>query len=551
MAQGWTISNTTETITFYEPPGNGAAIQVTERPTGSSGATDVWALAAWSPGNGYPREVEFFGDRLVFAGTPAQPQSLWWSKAGSYVDFGRTSPIADDDAIAATLNARQQNAIRELVPLDRLLLLTTGGEWKTTGGQDDVITPSTVAFKPQSYHGASKIPAVVIGNTALFVQNRGYVVRDIGYTFETDGYAGTDLTVFSSHLTEGKPIKSWAYQQVPFSIVWVVREDGVLLALTYMRDQEVVGWTPMEVDGFVESVTTVPEGGEDGVYVVIRREVNGESVRYVERLASRLVQDVRYSKFLDCHLTRDGRGDGVVTMTATGAEWAVGDRVTLTASADYFGPDWIEDVVVLGYWAGVNARLRVVEYVSATEVITEIDTPVPEEWRNVATTAWGGARDAVVGLAHLVGRTVGILCDGMVQDPRVVVGGQVTLDEPGVVVTIGLPYTSYLETLEINVPGAETPLLRNKVIKRLGLIVQDTRSIWAGPDFDHLDEHEPRGSDLTLQTESMLTPPLMQQGRVEMWVQGSWTEKGRVCVRQTDPLPMGVLGVVMDTEFER
>lgn len=554
MAQGWTINATGDTITFNEPPPGGTNnVVVKEFASTATGATDVWAFGAWSTKNGYPAEVEFYSDRLIFANTPAEPQSQWFSKSGSYVDFGRSSPIVDDDSITATLNARQQNAIRELIPLSSLIMLTTGGEWRAAGGSDDVLTPATLAFKPQSYNGCANIPALVIGETALYVQNRGYVVRDIRYQFdagETGGFTGGDLTVFSSHLTEGKPIAEWDFQQIPFSTAWVVREDGVLLALTYMREQEVIGWTPMEIDGFVESVCCVPEGEEDAVYIAVRRTINGVQKRYIERMATRLVTDVREGRFLDSFLSYDGRGDGSKTMTATAADWSVGEPVTIQASASTFAGGDIGDVIVLGYQAGANARLRITGYTDADTVTAEIDTPVPESLRGVAVTDWGFARDVLSGYAHLAGRTVGVLCDGFVQNQRTVsLTGVVTLDEPGVLVHVGLPYTSDFETLEINVPGAPTTRLRNKLIKRLGLIVQDTRSIWAGPDFDNLEEKESRGSDTGVITDNMVAPPRLLQDRVEMWISGEWAEKGRVCVRQSDPLPMGILGCIVDTDF--
>ena len=545
MAQGWNVNAAADQITFLEAPANGVAIQVKEFPTTATGATDVWATGAWSDDKGYPAEVEFFSDRLIFAATPREPQTTWFSRSGAYYDYGRSTPIVDDDAIAATLNARQQNAIRELVPLDKLIMLTTGGEWRTDGGQDDVLTPTTISFKPQSYNGAAQIPALVIGNTALYIQDRGYIVRDISYQFDVDGYTGGDLTVFSSHLTEGKPIAGWAFQKTPFSVVWVVRADGVLLALTYMREQEVVGWTPMVIDGFVESVCCVPEGGEDAVYIAVRRTINGLTKRYVERMASRLIFDIRESRFLDSFLTFDGRSDGSINVLAVGPTYNVGDTLTLHAGIPgIFAPGDVGDVIVMGYQAGTNARLRITGYTSAIEATVEIDTPLPPSLQNVGVTDWGFARDTLTGYEHLAGKTVGVLCDGFVQDHRTVaLDGTVQLDEPGVLVHVGLPYTADFETLEVNVPGAETLRLRNKLIKRVGLIVQDTRSIFAGPDFDHLDEYESR--DLLT---NPVGPPSLLQDLVEMWIQGEWANKGRVCVRQSDPLPMGILGAILDLE---
>lgn len=542
MSQGWTIDATADTLTFYQAPVTGTNNIVVREFTvpATGGSTDVFALSAWGTRFGYPAEVEFFGGRLTFASTNDQPQTVWMSKTGNYTDFGKTIPSVDDDAIAATINARQVNRIKELVPLAQLILLTTGCEFKTTGGQDDILTPTTVGFKPQSYHGAAELNALVIGTSALFVQNRGYVVRDLGYSFESDGYTGNDLTVFASHLTEGKPIVDWDYQQIPYSIVWSVRADGVLLAMTYMKDQSVVGWTPMEIDGFVESVTVIPEGGEDSVYIAVRRTVGGQQRRYIERLSSRLVTDVREGKFLDSHLTYDGRNKTATTITATGAAWVVGQAITLTASAATFAASDLDDVIVLGYGAGANARLRITTFTSATVVQAQVVTPIPAAYRGAATTDWGFARDTLSGLSHLNGRTVGVLSDAFVQDDKVVTAGSITLDEPGVLVHVGLRYVSDFETLEINVPGGATTRLQNKLIKRLGVIVQDTRGIKAGPSFDKLQEWEPRT------VENMLSPPALQEGCLQVWIPASWVERGRVCIRQADPLPMAILGVIPD-----
>lgn len=549
MAQGWSINATSDQITFVEAPANSAAIVVKEYPSATRNVTDVWALGAWSGEYGYPGEVEFFSDRLVFAGTPSQPQTLWMSETGNYTSFGKSQPIEDTDSINATINARQVNAIRDLVPLDALVILTTGGEWKTTGGQDDVLTPTTVGFKPQTYYGTSNVPSIIIGNTALFVQNRGYTVRDLGYQFESDGYTGSDLTVFSSHLLEGKPIREWAYQQVPYSIVWVVREDGVLLALTYMREQEVVGWTPMEIDGFVESVCCVPEGTEDAVYVVVRREVDGAQKRYVERLSSRLITDVRDATFLDSHLTYDGRADGSVSLYLSNigsGGWTKDDLISVSANmgaASIFTADSVGDWLhIYGATDDDMLRIRITEY-SAGSVVRGIPhRTVPEAWRSVELYDWGMAVDTITGLDHLEGETVGVLGDGYVQAQQVVTGGEITIT-PAVVVHVGLPYVSDFETLDINVPGGETVRGRSKVVKEVSILVQDSRSIRVGPDADHLDEIEPR------EAEGYQSPPDLLTGLTEATISSSWSEGGRIFIRQSDPLPLSILGVIPSVVF--
>lgn len=533
MSQGYEI--TTNTITFYEAPANAVAIVVKEYAVPASGGnTDVWAFGAWSEEYGYPREVEFFNDRLIFASSTTLPQAVWMSKTGNYIDFGKSIPSQDDDAITVTLNARQVNAISDLIALERLLIMTTGGEWLTTGGDNDVLTPTTVGFKLQSYYGSSSVPALMIGKSAVFVQDRGYVVRDIGYRFEDDGYVGNDLTVFASHLTEGKPIVEMAFQQIPYSIVWCVRSDGVLLAMAYMKEHSVVGWTRMETDGLVESVCVVPEDGEDSVYLVVNRD----GVRSVERLASRLITDVREGIFLDACLTYDGRNTTAKTLTVTGSTWNVNDTVTVTASSSTFVVGDVGNVVVMGYEALSNARIEITGYTSATVVTGRIQTPIPASLRATASTDWGLAKDVMSGLSHLNGKTVGILADGFVQSQQEVSGGTLTLDEAGVLVHVGLPYNSDMETLDINIPNAPTARMQNKTIKEVGLLLQDTRSVMAGPDEDHLTEWEPR------QAESLVSPPDLINGIVEINISSDHKERGRVYVRQKDPLPMSILSVI-------
>jgi hypothetical protein len=554
MAQGWNVTGTTtDLITFWEAPPLGVNnIVVDQYDKATRNTTDAWALAAWSAENGYPWEVEFFGDRLIFARTAFQPQTVWMSQAGNYSSFGRSQPIEDSDRITATLLARQVNAIQDLIPLDSLILLTTGGEWRTRTGDEDVLSPTTVGFKPQSYYGASAVPSIVIGDTALYVQDRGYIVRDISYSFEADGYKGSDITVFSNHLLLGKPVQEWAYQQVPYSIVWVAREDGGLLALTYMREQEVIGWTPMEVDGFVESVCTLPEGGEDVLYAIIRREVDGAQVRYVERLSSRLfdaaVDDIRDATFLDSFLTYDGRSDGSVSLYISNigaGGWTNTDQVSVTANlgaAAIFSAADIGDKLFVRYDGG-ELRLEIVGYTTPSAITCIPHMTVPAELRSVDLYDWVFARNVISGLEHLEGRTVGILADGLVHRQLEVTGGQITLDDPRGVVHVGLPYNADFETLDVVLPSAESVRLRNKTFKRLGLIVQDTRGLQAGRDADHLQTIAGRTP------EDAYGVPGLLQDTVEVWVSGNWHKNGRVFVRQSDPLPVSILGVIPEWEF--
>jgi hypothetical protein len=541
MPQGWDVNATADTITFYEAPANLADIDVVEYAQASYNATDVWAFGAWSEEFGYPKEVEFFSDRLIFAGTVTDPQTLWMSQTGDYTNFGKSTPFADSDAISTTINSRKINDITDLVGLDSLLILTAGTEWKLDTGSTAAVAPDTVGFKPQSYNGSGAVPAIVIDDTGLYIQKRGQSIRELSTDESYTGkYGGRDITAFSNHLFAGHEIVEWAYQQYPFSIVWAVRDDGILLCLTYMKEHDVVGWTRVETDGIVESVCVIPEGDEDAVYVVVKRTIEGLTTsvrRYVERLSSRLIDDVRFSTFLDSFLTFDGRiTDGTTIGVSGSPPLTVGVEYTLTASASKFVAGDLDDYVVIGYDAGLNGglgmRFKITEYLSATQVTGLLET----QYGAFTNTDWGIARGTLAGLDHLEGETVGALADGAVMDDQEVTTGEVTV-EPAVIACVGLKYNSDMETLEINAPGAETLFTKNKLIKELGVLLQESRSVRIGPDFDNLDEIDAK------QTTEYGLPDTLD-GTFEQPIRSSWAERGRVCIRQSDPLPISILGIV-------
>lgn len=550
MPQGWTIDAAADTITFNEPPANGAAIVVWETNGAAYNASDVWAFGAWNPGFGYPSEVEFFSDRLTFACTRRQPQTLWLSKAGNYRHFGKSVPLADDDAITQTINARQVNAIRELVPLADLIVMTTSAEWRLTTGADEVVAPGKTGFKPQTYYGSGDLSAQVVGNTAIFVQNRGNIVRDITFEFTQDGYSGNDLTIYASHFVEDFQIVDMAFQQAPYSCVWMVRSDGALLSLTYLREQEVVGWALHRTDGLFESVCTVPDGDSNAVYVTVRRTVGGVERVNVERLAGRNLTDQRDAFFVDAGLTFDGRlvagtqtlsggvawtQDEALTMTASVARWVgasdVGDQVRLIIDPVYDANGDIAE-------PSTSLRVEVIAYTSATVVSVRAIGDVPAAFRNVAFARWELLRDTVTGLDHLEGATVAALADANVQGQKVVAGGSITLDQPAAVVHVGLPYRAWAESLDINVPAQETVRDRPKLIPRVALIVKETRGLKSGPDLTLLDDFKMR------EFEDYESPIALMSGVMEVNTSGTWDKNGRFVLVQDDPLPATVLALI-------
>ncbi len=278
----------------------------------------------------YPSCVSFAEQRLVFAATVQDPQAVWMSQSASYENFGYSQPSKASDAVTFRIKARQVNEIRAILPLKAMMLLTSAAEWLVSGGsQSDAITPSAIRIDNQGYRGCSKLQPVVVGNTVLFPQARGGVVRDFSYEFANDSYTGKDLTIMARHFFEGHRIVSWAYSQAPNSIVWAVLDTGKLLSLTYIKEHDIWGWTEHATqDGVFEDVVVVAEGEEDVPYFVVRRNVNGAWRRYIERLHTRAMADVTDAFFVDSGLSY--AGSPVTTLSGLGHL----EGKTLTALAD-------------------------------------------------------------------------------------------------------------------------------------------------------------------------------------------------------------------------
>lgn len=253
----------------------------------------------------YPRCATFVDQRLAFASSLINPQAVWLSQSANYENFGRASPAKESDAITFRIRARQVNEIRSLLPMRGLMVLTSGAEWIVQGADTKYLTQN-VQIDNQGYRGASKVQPIVVGNTVLFSQARGGVVRDFSYEFTEDSFTGKDLTILARHLFEGRDIKAWAYAQAPHSIVYVVLDDGSLVTLTYMKEHDVWGWTRQETQGLFEDVAVIAEGGEDVPYFIVKRTIDGASKRFIERLHTRQFASVADAFFVDSGLSYYG-----------------------------------------------------------------------------------------------------------------------------------------------------------------------------------------------------------------------------------------------------
>ena len=243
-----------------------------------------------------PSVINYYQQRLMLANTEEQPQTTYASRTSDYYDFRKTEPAGDSDSIEFTLASGQINEIRHIVSMKDLLLLTSGGVWKVTEGQNEVLTPTSAGVRKLSKFGSSKIRPLKIGESVLFIQSKQSRIRDL---YDLGQYQSDDLSILSQHLFHGHKIVSWCYQEEPHGIVWAVRDDGILLGLTYHKAHQVWGWHRHDTQGKFKSVACVVENGSDYVYAVIERDND----HYLERMAQRKDGDHTEYRFLDGYVT--------------------------------------------------------------------------------------------------------------------------------------------------------------------------------------------------------------------------------------------------------
>lgn len=257
-----------------------------EKELGSTDMTTNFLWGAWSEEFGYPQTLCFFQDRLCFGGTKKQPYMVWMSRTGDYGNFSvekASGTVTDDSAVALAFVSRKQFKILHLIASTDLIVLTAGNEWTVSGS--DTVTPSKAVPKMQTTRGCSTVEPLMIGGRIVFVQGRGSTVRDMAYSYETDSYGGNDLTLLAKHIIENVQIVDSAYKQEPDSTIYFVRSDGSMACLSYIMEQKVYAWSTIETQGKIEAVAAVLEGDEDIIYLVVKREINGVTVRNIEYLA--------------------------------------------------------------------------------------------------------------------------------------------------------------------------------------------------------------------------------------------------------------------------
>jgi hypothetical protein len=506
-----------------------SAPSVTFAPTGAVATANLGPQSGGNPGC-----TCFFQQRLYFAATAVNPTTFWASQPGNYYNFNVSIPTIDSDSITGTLVSIQLNAIKSMLPMPGgLLLLTDAGAWQLSSGAGGLastaaVTPTNATATPQAYNGISDIPPLAINYDILYVQSKGSIVRDLAYNIYANIYTGSDISIMSNHLFFGHQVIEWCWSEEPFKTVWTIRDDGVLISLTYVKDQEMIGFARHDTDGLFKSTCVVREGQNDIPYFIVERSINGVWQQSVERMTTRYFPYGTEDAFcVDC-------GFSTILPQPAGTVTASSGSGAVTFSLD--SPVLTTGVLrMLGGIATVTSITG--GGTGGTGTWTQaINSPLPAPY--IATQGnWTLATPSstFTGMTYLNGMTVHILADGQVVTPQVVSGGAITLPFAATKVVAGLPYQCQLQTMYLDT-GDPTVQGKRKAIPRMTVRTREARGIKMGRTFATI---------IPVKQFNGATPPnQLVTSDVYFVMDPLWEVFGQMCIQVDDPVPASILGVV-------
>ncbi len=508
--------------------------------TGAAATVDV----SEQSGN-FPTVSAIFQQRQYYAATDNQPMTIFASQPGIYDNFSFGTVVVDSDSFEFDIESQEVSPILHLVDVrGGLLVMSETGIWLLRAGSSagSAITASDHIADFQSARGSSRVKPLPLDNDLLYVEGKSPTVRILSYSELSKGFGGQDMSILSNHLFGAdKEIVRWDFAQNPHNLVYAVREDGILLTFTYVKEQDVYAWTPAETRGQFRDITVVNENGRDIAYFVVEREINGEKKLFIERFASRTFKRVEDAWAVDCGLAyAPVYPDGDLSASA-----ATGN-VTLTRSNNtfFFGAGAVGQIVRMGGGKAEVTAFTNGYVVQATilEPITDLvhDTAIPKK---ALEGMWSIDPPFTVlsGLHHLEGETVQVLADGDVLTPKTVLSGKITLSTPATRAVVGLRFVATARTLPLSAGDANIEH-RRKSIVGTAVRVHDTRGLKQGSTLDKLYEmkertDEPYGQATRLQTG-------FKYGLIE----SHFDDNGQIYFVQEHPLPATILGLVTDID---
>lgn len=338
----------------------------------SSTTTWEWRLGAWTDKTGYPTKVTVHEQRLAWAGITDRPW-VWLSNSFAYKFYAPSEydgTITDSNAITHDLSTDKISRVQWMKSVKNLIIGTEFEELRMMSS-GPALAPSDVAVLREASYGSYNAEPVITEDVIIFIQRLQRSLRALSYDYYRDAFLGPNLALLSEDLTLGG-IKKIAYQKEPYSVLWLLKEDGKLLTCTYDKEQEVVGWTECELAGDARVVDLIvfPSGNikQDSVAFIVERTINGKTRRYLELLTREYLSNVELKDitFMDSSI----RYQGTPTNKIAGLDHLEGETVTVVENGAIVGSYPVKNDVITDDTGEIIA----------TEYYIDLDTEVSDAW---------------------------------------------------------------------------------------------------------------------------------------------------------------------------
>lgn len=219
-----------------------------------------WDEQSFSAKRGYPAAVTFHENRLVYGGTIAEPDTLWFSKIGEYFNFD-VGDAADDDAINLVAATGDVNEIRYMVSNRDLQIFTASSELYVPTYLNQTITPTNAQIRKQTPFGTEFVKPAEIDGATIFCELNGKIVREYIYTDSEDAYSSVAISTIASHLIDTPKYLAIAHSGfgLPDSYAAFTMTNGEMVLFTSNRAERRAAWTRVTTAGTFGSVCGIED----------------------------------------------------------------------------------------------------------------------------------------------------------------------------------------------------------------------------------------------------------------------------------------------------
>jgi hypothetical protein len=513
--------------------------------------------ASFIAGATFPNAVGFYEQRLVYA----LAGTLFFSRSGETDDFSLGDEV--DDGIEYT--PRGSGEINWLVGTENFMVVGAATDvYQAKGGVDEVITPTSISIRRTNSDGVFNCQPAADGSVTFYIQNNQLIINSYEYDFQRNGYLPVNRNKVADHITK-TGVFQLQFQADKQPTLWSVRNDGQLAGLAIDADEALSAWFRWTTDGAVKSVAREKRVAQyDRLWQCVERNGvhfieyytdeavypnRGEYIEGIEAEDDLLWENLLFEAqkqyvHVDAALTYDGSMDAVSTSATITPAAATGSSVNFTASASIFTPAMVGRQIWRKSVTGLETgRAEITGYTSGTVVVCE----VLEDFDSTSAIPYGEwylTAEVIAGLEHLEGRTVSVVADGGQHDTRVVAAGEITLDAQASVVHVGLPYTGYIETLNLEArTDTGTSQTKKKILSGVGIRFLNTLYAKYGTSYYKLNQIEMRRANM-----QMDRPPHLFSGDLKETYtnqlndknDAGWSREKTVIIVQDQPYPCNV-----------